>query len=191
MDNRLAFLLLHKIEAQDGYVEAVLTTDIKSKPLEFRCTHPVKPNIVQKTLYGEMLERYIGVELCGINLLKSLKLQPDLVIVNQDFLLDIRNSIDIPAVYVYRAGEVTEIKISTYEASPNVGQSSKREKIENLMGRFQPVVIVPSYYFEGDIEDGRKIAQEAFQYFDLLEPFERMIRAIDIIIKQDKRFQSD
>ena len=35
----------------------------------------------------------------------------------------------------------------------------------------------------------KKIIEDVFQYFNPLEPFERILKAIEIITRQDKRFQ--
>lgn len=83
----LGFLSLFLTMDKTGFLGATLVTDSQGVPIEFRCTHPVKPNAIQKTLYGETLTLHVGVNLCGIPLLKSLQNKPALVIVNTDYTL--------------------------------------------------------------------------------------------------------
>src|SRR3990172_10201066 len=88
----LGFLALYETSTQDGYIGAIFITDLQGIPQEFRCTHPVKPTTIQKPLYGDTLEPYIGVKLCGIPLVESIQNQPALIIVEKEFLLDVRSS---------------------------------------------------------------------------------------------------
>ena len=83
----LGFLELCKTSTEDGYLGAVLVTDIQGVPKEFRCTHPVKPSSIQKPLYGKALEPYIGVNLCGIPLVQSTQLSPSLLLVSKELKL--------------------------------------------------------------------------------------------------------
>ena len=55
-DGLLAFLGIYETASHDGFIGAVLVTDHKGIPQEFRCTHPVKPTSIQKPLYGDALE---------------------------------------------------------------------------------------------------------------------------------------
>ena len=60
--NNIAFVVLANVE--DGVLRGgILITDAHGKPLEFRCTSPIRPNAVQRTLYGSTLMPHIAVEL--------------------------------------------------------------------------------------------------------------------------------
>ena len=83
----LGFLTLSSTQNQDGYLGAILITDVQGVPKEFRCTHPVKPTTIQKPLYGNTLEPYIGVDLCGVPLISSISNKPSLILVNNEYLL--------------------------------------------------------------------------------------------------------
>src|SRR3990172_4221450 len=94
----LGFFTPTKTVAQDGYLGAILIINQQGVPQEFRCTHPVKPTAIQKPLYGDVLEPYIGVDLCGVHLVRSLHTKPSLILVPREFLLDIRNSCPCPVL---------------------------------------------------------------------------------------------
>lgn len=176
----LGFLSLYEMPSRDGYIGSVLVTDIQSLPLEFKCTHPIKPNIVQKTLYGNILEKYIGIKLCGIPLLKSLQNSPSLIIVNRDFLLDIRKEINYPVTYIRREEDIVLAK--------DEGPTLKREKINVPNGRFESIIITYHPAFEDEIS-ARDIIENILYSFDPLEPFDRMNKVIEVLRKEDKRFQ--
>lgn len=194
---KLAFLSLCETLSHDGYMGAVLVTNEYGIPQEFRCTYPVRPTMVQKALYGSMLETYIGVQICGLPLLKSLKISPDLILVKQEFLLNLRKFLEYPTVCIYRAGEVIAINTpedknlsdSIYSILQDKSQSLIKERIESPSGRFQPIIMLSSPLFDGDSLKAREIIENASLYVDPLEPFERINKAIEIIAKQDKRFQ--
>lgn len=180
----IGFLALYETLSHDGYLGAILITDFKGIPQEFRCTHPVKPTIIQKPLYGDTLESYIGVDLCGIPLIKSIKNEPSIIVVCKDFLLDVRRESSCPVIFIRRAGEAIDIK-----QSESSNTTLKRERIDCPTGRFQPIVLSSHPSFYDDIESAKETLEKVFSHLDLFEPFERMSKAIEVLAKQDKRFQ--
>jgi hypothetical protein len=180
----LGFLALYETAAHDGYLGAMLVTDSQGVPQEFRCTHTVKPTLIQRPLYGDTLESYIGVNLCGIPLIGSIQNKPTLIVVHKEFLLGVRKTSPCPVVFVRRAGEAIDIKTSD---RPQV--KLRRERIDSPTGRVQPVVLIPHHDFDDDITSARKLFEGIMNYLDPIEPFERMAKAIEVLGKQDKRFQ--
>lgn len=183
-DPSLAFLALQKTLAGDGYLGAILVTDLLGVPQEFRCTYPVKPSLIQRPLYGDTLEPHIGVKLCGIPLLKALQNAPSLVIVDDRRLLDIRVEGSCPVAYVRRAGEA--IEVSTPD---DARAAANREVVSCASGRFQPIVIATHPDFPDDAATAREILESAFISLDPIEPFARISVSVELLGKQDKRFQ--
>ena len=69
---RLAFLDVTVFH--DGSIRGgILTTDIETKPYEFRITSPIKPTQIQQILYGSSLKDYVYGELIGAPLIKATK----------------------------------------------------------------------------------------------------------------------
>lgn len=180
----LAFFALYETLSHDGYLGSILVTDLQGTPQEFRCTHPVKPTTIQKPLYGDALEPYIGVNLCGVPLLKSVQNLPSVVIVHKEFLLDVRKAISCPVIYIRRAGEAIDLS-----SSDDPKTTLKRERIDCPTGRFQPIIFTPHPDFNDDITIAGEVLGKIFNYLDPLEPFDRMAKAIEVLSKQDKRFQ--
>jgi len=180
----LGFLGLHATLTHDGYLGAILVTDLQGIPQEFRCTHPVKPTAIQKPLYGDTLEPYIGINLCGIPLIESIKNKPSLIMVHKESLLGVRIASPCPVIFVRRAGEAIDIKPSDSSET-----TLRRERIDCPTGRFQPIILAPHPDFNDDITSARETLERIFSRLDPLEPFERMAKAIEVLAKQDKRFQ--
>lgn len=180
----LAFFALYQTSSNDGYLGTVLVTNLHGIPQEFRCTHPVKPTTIQKPLYGDALEPYIGVHLCGVPLFKSIQNLPSLIVVHKEHLLDIRKSLSIPVIHIRRAGEAIDVS-----STDKIGSTFKRERIDCATGRFQPIVLTAHPDFNEDATIAKDILDKIFSYLDPIEPFDRMEKAIDVLSKQDKRFQ--
>jgi hypothetical protein len=179
----LAFLGLYQTLSNDGFIGAILVTDAQGIPKEFRCTHPVKPTSIQKPLYGDALEPYIGVNLCGVPLFKSIQNSPDLIVVDKDHLLGIRKSNFCPVVSVCRAGKAADVG-----SVGRSGNNSKREKIDSSTGHFQPIEYATHPNFADDTTVARDLLKKIFVYLDPIEPFDRMKKAIETLGKQDNRF---
>jgi hypothetical protein len=158
----IGFVAFYETTAHDGYLAAILITDYQGVPKEFRCTHPVKPTALQKPLYGDTLEPYIGVELCGIPLIHSLQNKPSVVIVQKEFLLGIRKGCPCPVIFIRQAGEAMEITTGDRSES-----SQKRERVECSTGKFQPILLVVHPEFEDDSIKVRDAVQKVFGTFDL------------------------
>ncbi len=181
----IGFLSLYETISKDGYLGAILITDMYGIPQEFRCTHPVKPTMIQKPLYGDKLEPYIGISLCGVPLIQSLQNKPAVMIVQKEYLLEVRKDIDIPVIFIRKAGEAIDIKYN--ETIDN--SSVRRERMDSPTGSFQPLIISTFYGFQDDVTEIRAVIEEAFKNFDLIEPFERIEKSIEVLSKQHNRFQ--
>ena len=83
-DKQLLFISSQKLEEGKAIRGAFLLTDMDAKPLEFRCTNPIRPSSLQNILYGRMLQRHIMVELIGVPLMNSLKQLPSVVLVRDE-----------------------------------------------------------------------------------------------------------
>lgn len=182
-DKYIGFLKVMEITT-GSYIGAILVTNLASVPVEFRVTLPVKPTAIQKSLYGEAMIPYIGTELCGRQLLQNITHQLDLIFVSPDYLVNIRPNSDAPVLHIRKQGDVIGI-----EASQNAGDG-KLDKMQRDITpvSFQPVTLTTSPVFTDDFEVVQALVEEISNRFDLLEPFERIDRAIDVLSEQDKRF---
>jgi hypothetical protein len=135
---------------------------------------------VQRTLYGGQLEHYVGVELCGKTLVQRSSRKPKAVLVPERQLLDIADEVEPDMVAIWRAGEVLKVEEDTAAAA--------RGTIKPSGSPFQPLV------YEGRFTDPDR-EREAIAYledcasrFDLVEAFERMRAALQLLAKEDPRY---
>lgn len=92
----VGFLRVISIDA--GYVGGLLVTNRIGRPLEFQCTTPVKPNKTQEVLYGPTLESYLYSEVLGKTLVDRMAVKPDVLLIEQEELLPLRETSGIPIV---------------------------------------------------------------------------------------------
>jgi hypothetical protein len=106
----LGFLRI--IETPAGDVGGLLVTNRMGRPLEFQCTTPVKANRTQEILYGQTLRPYLHSELIGRTLVDRLQVKPDLILIDQPSLLDLRKHTAI-ALACLCAGEENDLADQT------------------------------------------------------------------------------
>jgi len=101
-DLRLGFLTA--IELSDkGFVAGLLVTNRFSRPLEFQCTTPVKPNRTQELLYGPTLRPFLLGELLSRPLIEKVSVKPDLIVTDRPEMLGLREHVRVPVVQVENA----------------------------------------------------------------------------------------
>jgi len=178
---KIGFFSLYDTDTADSFVGGMLITDENGIPLEFKCTHAVKPTSIQKSLYGDKLKPHIAVTLCGIPLLNNISNKPDILFVNIPFILGLRPETKIPTLLIKRAGE--SINLNSQE------NQSEKQRIEHESGEFQAIIIQshPDYKEESTSFSIR--INQLFSNFDLIEPFERMKKSIEILGKNDNKFK--
>jgi hypothetical protein len=148
----LMFLVGECFEEGQAIRGASLVTDGKTRPIEFRCTSPIRPNDYQRTLYGETLDEYVFVDLIGVPLITSTQEQLDLVLVEDPRFLGARPSVDLPVVQISRPSGNSDAAALVFRAHRRYGEEEQR-----VPGQLQAL-----------LEDGR----------DLLEPFQRVRTAL-------------
>ncbi len=182
----IGFLQVSEI-APDSYLGAILVTKLNSVPVEFRVTLPVKPTSIQKSLYGESMVPYIGTELCGTQLLEAITHNPEVVFVSPKYMLGVRPNSAAPIIYVFEADQSHKTKVG--EMDQVATDQNAPVKSWQLSGsNNQPITLSTAFNFAEDYEITKDLIAELALKFDLLEPFTRINRAIDVLAEQDQRF---
>jgi len=97
---RLAFIDVTVFS--DGSIRGgILTTDIETKPFEFRVTSPIKPTQVQQILYGSSLKDHVYGELICVPLIKATKEKISIILVKENYLMSMRPLIPLPLIFVH------------------------------------------------------------------------------------------
>jgi hypothetical protein len=174
--NYLAFIAMTEVE-DDVLRGGILITDAHGKPVEFRCTSPIRPNAVQRTLYGSTLMPHIAVELVGKPLIQAVQSSPDVVLVQQDEFLPMRTRCEKPLLLARRQGEDIQL-------SEKSGKRRPEELFSSPSGKFAPVVVTCHWDYPNDIVQCKECLGWMFSNCDLIEPFERVKTALETLHEQ-------
>ncbi|REJ89489.1 MAG: hypothetical protein DWQ34_19755 [Planctomycetota bacterium] len=91
----LGFLRVVEV-GDDAFAGGLLVTNHLGRPLEFQCTTPVRPNRTQAILYGPTLKPFVWSELIGKTLHARVDVKPQLILVDQPALLELREHVPAP-----------------------------------------------------------------------------------------------
>lgn len=100
----LGFLTVIDV-AGGAFVGGLLVTNKLGRPLEFQCTTPVKPNRTQEILYGPTLKPFLFAEVIGKTLIERLQVKPQLILIDQPELLELRPHVDLPMACLVAKGK--------------------------------------------------------------------------------------
>jgi hypothetical protein len=171
---RLLFLASLRFEDGKAIRGAFLLTDQNTKPLEFRCTNPIRPTQLQTILYGSSLQEHMMVQLIGLPLLNSVKEKLHLVLVHEPDFLKVREKVSTPIVRISREGAVAIS--SEKDITPRL--------LVSKSGKFDPITLTPHPKFESDREQAKAVLAEVFNSYDLVEPFNRITKALEQVHAQ-------
>ncbi|HQX15070.1 MAG TPA: hypothetical protein PLA27_01520 [Anaerolineales bacterium] len=150
---RLAFM--DATVFSDGSIRGgILTTDVETRPYEFRVTSPIKPTQVQQILYGASLKDYVYGELICTPLVKATKEKLSMVLVKEIFLISMRPLVSVPVIIVRSSNSQTSDGIRSVSFSPHQN-------------------------FRNELSFAQTILTPVMQKHDLLEPFERLRLALN------------
>jgi hypothetical protein len=172
-----------------------LIVDNDTQPLEFRCTDAVRPTQLQKLLWGERLYSNIAANVLGTPLLRSLKQKYGLVLVRNPAFLECRDAVEVPLVLLRRDVDIATAKpeeIGTAgpppaPPTPDEPEDSVGETIADPLGRFEQIVVTSHPQHKEDREKARACLQGLFRRVDVLEPFERVAKALGFIQEEESR----
>lgn len=177
---KLAYAISYA-SSTSGYLGAVLITDSKGFPLEFRYTDPIVPTKIQQVLYGKGLEKYIKLDVIIDSLIKIISNRTKILIVEDDDLLE------------YKTEGITIVRVSTTKVPP-LSQPGELSKVKNCEFLLQtshannPVRLQfnQDYNCEGEsFNEIIKILTEAGNFMDIDEPINRVHETLKLICNQE------
>jgi len=163
-----------------GYLGAILITDYKGFPLEFRYTDPIVPTKIQQVLYGEGLEKYLKIDVIADSLVKALSEDISILFVQDEDLLE------------FKAKGVLMLRLSVTNAAAlsNVGNYEKIKNNEFLLQTANakaPVRLLFSEDFNCEGEEFDAVIDKlvkAGQFMDVDEPLVRVQKTIELICEK-------
>lgn len=168
----LAYLARSTFDDQTTHRGGALILTQRGRPKEFRCTSPIRPTTIQRTLYGDSLEPYLLIELIGKPLLESLREPYNLVLADDPTFLGVAQHVRTPVVHLRRQA------VAMAAGSSPQGRFSPR-LLEATTGRFDPVVVETLSKDEVVLAEAIRLLEEASKALDPLEPFQRIRRALE------------
>lgn len=177
---KIGFLSLYSTFSENGYIGVFLVTDENGIPIEFKCTYAVKPTDIHKTLYGDKLLPIISIQKCGIPLLNSINHKPDIIFINEDYILNMRPEIDIPTFYI--KPKVEQISLQSQN------DASESQVVENSTKHYQQLLVKAHQQFQNELAPLKPTIYLLTNNFDVLEVFDRMKKAVEILSTKDTRF---
>jgi len=186
----MAFFAVRETADKEGYIGAVLVTDERGIPQEFRCTHPVRPTTAQRALYGDNLETHVTFELCGKPLIGALTTNPIACLVESRKVVGLREFVSLPILHIQRLGELLTVETGQQgNGVDSMSASGRSDRLDSETGGYQPLSVHCCKGFEDDIDDVRTALERMFERVDLLEPFERISTALKAVAERDERFR--
>lgn len=172
----IGFLTLLTINQKGERLGAVLITDERGVPQEFRVTAPVRISQVQRMIYGASLEPHVGVDIIGRPLLGEVEAKPEILLVDKPFLVGLRDAANWPVIFLRRVGETL-----------SVGGDLSSVTVES--NRTQPVSLEADSQYKDDIRESEELFRHIADSIDLFEPFERIEKAVSVLQIEDERFR--
>lgn len=180
-DAPIAYFGVQDIDDGREYIGAILVIDEKGVPQEIRCTLPLRPTPIQKTLYGESLKPHLFNELIGLPLVRSLNTKPHCCVVENSLMLGLREYVRLPVIHLMKSGETFSID------DPN--QTTKSHRLTSTISGFEPITARTQPGYDGDYDMVSQEFEQIFNYMDLMEPFERITTSIKVLKERDSRFK--
>jgi hypothetical protein len=166
----IGFLGYREFDDGEAYRGAILITDEWSKPLEFRCTAPVRPTQLQRTLYGKSLLPHVLTELIGAPLISSVREKPQLILITDEAYFDVRHKVSAPVIRVARLGGA--------KAKQDDQPKSKSLLLQSASGKFAQVEIEAHWKFAADLDSSGERLRDLFGRWDLTEPLQRLAEGL-------------
>ncbi len=185
-DLRLGFLTALDL-SDHGTVAGLLVTNRFSRPLEFQCTTPVKPNRTQQLLYGPTLRPFLLGELLTRPLVEKVGVKPHVIFTDQPEVLGLREFVSVPVVHVTDAPDSSVSDSSSADAAgaggdrteplaPDAGGPSVPAEAVGLRFRRQWLRVDAAHAPDRPLLE--RLVRMLPEQLDLREPLERVREAL-------------
>lgn len=162
------FGFLNAIESPElGLLGGYLVVSAEGRPLEFRCTTPVRASRAQEILYGTTLGAHLHSEVLGRPLLAGARLRPPTILVPNAAWRQLAWQVDAQIVQLAQAESSADS--ANCVASDGPGHQVGRFWLEEVEGKQLSDEVLASL-------------ERLSQFVPLDEPFERIELALDEVL---------
>lgn len=166
---------------QFTYSGGLMVCDSKGFPIEFKYSEPVVPTKVQQVLYGNVLDKYIKIDVIAESLVKGITNPVNILIVQDELLLSHKFSSNFIVI---------KLSPTKSPALSNLGDNIKikdREFLLQASANSNPIRIqfASSYSVdENSIKTTIETLSKVGGTMDIDEPLTRVYRALELICQQ-------
>ena len=188
--HRVVYFGMRSTSDDTGQMGAALAVDSTGLPVEFRCSVPVRPSLMQRAVYGRRLDDHIAIDLCGRPLLQALESEPAVCLVEYAALLDLQQDLPLPVFHAWRA-DASHGAVQLHQDAGNgsgAGGTDDVIRIDSPPGS-APVFLRRSPHWRQPVEAYISLLERISAKSDLLEPFDRLTAACQLQCQVDPRFQ--
>ncbi|HOO63014.1 MAG TPA: hypothetical protein PK364_03720 [Synergistaceae bacterium] len=177
---------IYEEHAQDTYRGALLVTDSRGIPKDFRYTEPIKPSKLEKVLYGNALGAYLLEEVILNALVEALSVSPSLWLCERKALfLPLYKKSKIPTLLLHQGGHAPLDHVGQIEPQPQ--ENTFLVQLYALSDALR--VEVPEQE-TAKIEQHISLLQEIAETMDIMEPFNRISSALTTVEQEEASPQS-
>lgn len=170
----LGYVLIN--EEKGLFQGAVMATDPRGIPLDFRYTDPVRPTRLERVLYGEALEIYLREEILLRNLLKVLEIRPHLWLCRDRALLQpLADQGALPVLLV---------EVTSHPPLENVGATEVQGGGASILLQADSVSAPLRFTAPSGSQSFEALVPlllDTARSMELVEPFSRMRKALEIV----------
>jgi hypothetical protein len=168
------------------YAGGLMVCDDRGFPVEFRYSEPITPTRVQQVLYGNVLDKYVKIDVIAESLIKAVTSPFNLLIVQDEVILEHKFQ-----------SQLVVIRISLTKSPPLTARGEfikikEKEYLVQTSANSNPVRVQFSSAYkidESEIKTTLQTIGEAGASMDLDEPISRVYRALDLICQQTQAKQ--
>ena len=202
-DGNIAYLDLKEFEEAKAVRGGALVVDPTTEPLEFRCTDAVRPTKLQRLLWGKRLDGHLAANLLGTPLIKNLGQEFSIIAIRNPDFLELRKTIEVPIVLLTRDSAIefdppapplgqpdkTEVgAVAAQERPSETGPGAVPETVlSNTSGQYEPIVLRCHPMHKDDLEIVRPLLAPIFATHDVMEPFERVATALEMVHQEQQK----
>ena len=177
-DKRIAYIDIAEFDDGRAVRGAILVSDTLTEPIEFRCTSPIRPTVIQRTLWGGRLNGHIATVLVAKPLLAAITNPVNLIVVRKAEFLEHRDAVSQPMVQLLRQEQLS--------AASLLAETAKNDTLDGN-GRFDSVVLKVHKKHVEDRTEAQKILKSVFQTHDVFEPFDRIANALAMVHNEEAK----
>jgi hypothetical protein len=168
-------------EVSGRFMGALMVTDSKGIPQEFKYTEPIKPTKIQGILYGGSLESYIKRDVIRGKLFKAINNKPKYILIDNSDSTLLGTADGLTTVMIQRA-RVAGLK--------EVGDSQQPHENELLLmdhDNREPLRVISHPEDAAQIGELKELIMTLAYAYDVVEPLTRLESAINALLKQNTK----